>query len=180
MAGMATDFSDFTCFHELERGLLKLGLVEDARWMHEALTRAYSSSAEMLGEVGAMARRTHRGIPAVAAINLRSEFNACVQLVRTAWPEFSLTADRPNDSPIRRNDYPDFVVSIPATAERAEKCDRRISIRGRQPACVGGADRILARPLTLSLSPEYRPSITRALRGGEGTKQEMFFSRSPG
>jgi hypothetical protein len=36
--------------------------------------------------------------------------------------------------------------------------------------CVGDAGRILARPLTLSLSPEIHLHITRVLRGGEGTK----------
>ena len=39
------------------------------------------------------------------------------------------------------------------------------------PACVGGADRILSRPLTPSLSPEIHPAISDVLRGGEGAKQ---------
>ena len=35
-------------------------------------------------------------------------------------------------------------------------------------------------PLTLSLSPEIRPLITRVLRGGEGTKRDHYCAAPPG
>jgi hypothetical protein len=45
------------------------------------------------------------------------------------------------------------------------------AVRDLTQNCVGTAGRILARPLTLALSPNPSPAISDIFRRGEGTKQ---------
>ena len=80
-------------FKALEEGLLELGLVEDARWLNQTRTCAYTSSSEMLGELGAMVRRIQRSIPKEAVNSLREKFANCENTVQAAWPCFSLKED---------------------------------------------------------------------------------------
>ena len=87
---MPNNSSGLSCLHDLENGLLGLGLVEDARRLQGTLVCVYTTSSEMFGEIGEMVRGIHRTIPESARVDLRSEFAACVRLVRTYWPEFAM------------------------------------------------------------------------------------------
>ena len=60
------------------------------------------------------------------------------------------------------------------------KTTDKISSALDRPACVDAADRILARPLTPSLSPENARHITEVSRGGEGAKRGCFWGVLPG
>jgi hypothetical protein len=90
MAGMANNSSGLGCFDNLENGLLGLGLAEDARRLHGTVVGVYTTSSEMFGEIGETVRHIHRAIPESARVELRSEFAACVKVVRTVWPEFAI------------------------------------------------------------------------------------------
>ena len=85
--------SDVDCFHQLERGLQDLGLVEDAQWMQRARTCPYTTSSEMYGELGEAIRRIYRSIPRESVVSLRHVFSDCEHSVRRAWPGFTLAPD---------------------------------------------------------------------------------------
>ena len=77
-------------FKELEEGLLQLGLVGDARWLNQARSCCYTTSSEMLGELGAMVQRIHRSIPQQSISSLSEDFAECEAAVQIAWPNFTL------------------------------------------------------------------------------------------
>ncbi|TWT94035.1 hypothetical protein Pla108_37460 [Botrimarina colliarenosi] len=79
------------CFEALECGLQEIGLYEDASWLRQTRTDAYTTSSEMLGELGAMVRRIHKVIPDNATDNLTGIFSDCELAVRLVWPEYNLT-----------------------------------------------------------------------------------------
>ncbi len=77
-------------FKELEDGLLQLGLVEDARWLNGTRTCCYTTSSEMLGELGAMVRRIYGSVPVEAVTSLNNYFTECESAVQLAWPDYNL------------------------------------------------------------------------------------------
>jgi hypothetical protein len=81
---------DNDCFKDLECRLRDAGLVEDARWLRQARTNAYTASSELLGETGAMVARIYRSIPVAERESLRADFEKCERAVQLAWPKFNL------------------------------------------------------------------------------------------
>ena len=77
-------------FEELESSLRQQGLFEDARWLNQTRTSCYTTSSEMLGELGAMVRRIHGSIPIEAATSLSNDFAECEAAVQLAWPDYKL------------------------------------------------------------------------------------------
>jgi len=82
--------TNIECFNELEDGLIELGLVEDARRLNQTRTDCYTTSSEMLGELGAMVRRIHRTIPQEAVSSLHEKFAYCESAVQAGWPNYTL------------------------------------------------------------------------------------------
>lgn len=76
-------------FKALEDGLLKLGLVEDALWLKQTRNCAYTTSSEMLGELGEMVQRIYHSIPLEAANSLREHFYDCEDVVQKLGPALS-------------------------------------------------------------------------------------------
>ena len=71
---------------QIEAGLRQAGFRDSANALHSALSAAYTTSSEMLGEFGKALRQAERRAGPDLPAELKQQIDRCLREIRKTWP----------------------------------------------------------------------------------------------